>query len=63
MVHVTCSRSLPSVALTASLRAAAHHWDMPALDKVGGSVTPGGVKPNLPANPSRMLGKKLASRG
>ena len=45
MVCTTCSRlmSLTSIALTASLRVAAHHWDMPALDEVGGSVTPGGL--------------------
>ena len=48
---------------SASLRMAAHHWDTPTLDEVGGSVTPGGVKPSLLANPSRMPGKKLASRG
>ena len=61
----TCLRlmSLPSVALTASLRVAAHRQDTLALDEVGGSVTPGGIKPSLPANPSRMPGKKLASRG
>ena len=65
MVCMTCLRSisLPSVVLTASLRVAAHHRDMPALDEVGGSVTPGGVKPSLLANPSRVPGKKLASRG
>ena len=64
-VHMTCPRltSLPSVVLTASLRVAAHHRDMLALDEVGGSVTPGGIKPSLPANPSRMPGKKLALRG
>ena len=49
--------------MTASLRVAAHHWDMPALAEVGGSATPGGIKPSLPANPSRMPGKKLASSG
>ena len=49
--------------MTASLRVAAHHQDTPALAEVGGSATPGGVKPNLPANPSRIPGKKLALRG
>ena len=65
MLRVTCSRSisLPSVLTTASLRAAAHCQDMPALAEVGGSATPGGVRPSLPAIPSRMPGKKLASRG
>ena len=65
MVHVVCSRliSPPSVLLTASLRVAAHCWDMPALTEVGGSVTPGGTKPSLPANPSRMPGKKLTLKG
>ena len=62
---MTCLKliSLPSILLTASLRVAAHCWDMPALTEVGGSVTPGGVKLSLPANPSRMPGKKLALRG
>ena len=65
MLRVTFSRliSLPSVLTKASLRAAAHHWDMPALAEVGGSATPGGIRPSLPASPSRMPGKKLASRG
>ena len=65
MLRVTCPRSisLPSVLMTASLRAAAHHQDMPALAEVGGSATPGGIKLSLPANPSRMPGKKLALRG
>ena len=36
---------------------------MPSLAKVGGSTTPGGVKPSLPDNPSRIPGKKIASRG
>ena len=49
--------------MTASLRAAAHCRDAPDLAEVGGSVTPGGAKPSLPATPSRMPGKKLASRG
>ena len=49
--------------MTASLRVAAHHQDMPALAEVGGSATPGGIKLTLPANPSRMSGNKLASRG
>ena len=49
--------------MTASLRVAAHHRDMPALAEVGGSATPGSVRLSLPASPSRMLGKKLASRG
>ena len=47
----------------ASLRAAAHRQDTPALAEVGGSATPGRVRPSLPASPSRMPGKKLASRG
>ena len=34
-----------------------------ALGEVGGSVTPGGIKLSLLANPSRMPGKKVASRG
>ena len=65
MVCMICLRSisLPSISLTASLRVAAHHWDMPALTEVGASVTAGGIKPSLPANPSRIPGKKLASRG
>ena len=42
---------------------AAHHWDMPTLAEVGGSTTPGGVKLSLPVNPSRIPGKKIASRG
>ena len=49
--------------MTASLRVVAHCWDTPALAEVGGSGTPGGLKPSLPATPSRMPGKKLASRG
>ena len=49
--------------MTASLRAAAHHRHMPTLAEVGGSTTPGGTKPSLPAKPSRILGKKIASRG
>ena len=62
---VTCPRSisLPSFLMTASLRVAAHCWDTPALTEVGGSTTPGGVKPSLPVNPSKMPGKKIASRG
>ena len=62
---VTCSGSisLPSFLMTASLRAAAHRWDMPALAEVGGSTTPGGIKPSLPVNQSRIPGKKIASRG
>ena len=65
MLQVTCSRSisLPSVFTTASLRVAAHCWDMPTLAEVGGSASPGGVRPSLPARPSRMPGKKLAARG
>ena len=43
--------------------AAAHHRDMPALAEVGGSTTPGGIKPSLPVNPSSIPGKKIASRG
>ena len=34
--------------MTASLRAAAHCQDAPALAEVGGSGTPGGAKPSLP---------------
>ena len=49
--------------MAASLRAAAHCQDTPALAEVGGSVTPGGAKLSLPATPSRMPGKKLALRG
>ena len=62
---MTCSGliSLPSFLMTASLRAAAHRQDMPTLAEVGGSTTPGGVKLSLPVNPSRIPGKKIASRG
>ena len=49
--------------MTASLRVAAHCRDTPTLAKVGGSTTPGGIKPSLPDNPSRIPGKKIASRG
>ena len=49
--------------MTASLRVAAHRQDMPTLAEVGGSTTPGGIKLSLPVNPSRMPGKKIASRG
>ena len=35
----------------------------PPWMEVGGLITPGGTKPSLPTNPSRMPGKKLASRG
>ena len=49
--------------MTASLRAAAHHRDMAALAEVGGSTTPGGIKLSLPDNPSRIPGKKIATRG
>ena len=49
--------------MTASLRVATHRQDMPALAEVGGLATPGGIRPSLPASPSRMPGKKLASRG
>ena len=49
--------------MTASLRVAAHHRDMPVLAEVGGLATPGGIRPSLRASPSRMPGKKLASRG
>ena len=49
--------------MTASLRVAAHHRDTPTLAEVGGSTTPGGIKPSLPVNLSRMPGKKIASRG
>ena len=49
--------------MTASLRVAAHRWDMLTLAEVGGSTTPGGVKPSLPVNPSSIPGKKIASRG
>ena len=49
--------------MTASLRVAAHRQDMPALAEVGGSASPGGIRPSLPASPSRMPGKKLALRG
>ena len=49
--------------MAASLRVATHRQDTPTLMEVGGSTTPGGIKPSLPVNPSRMPGKKLASRG
>ena len=54
---------LPSLLMTASLRVAAHRQDTPALAEVGGSTTPGGIKLSLPAKPSRIPGKKIASRG
>ena len=65
--HGTCD--LPEVdisssfLLIASLRMAAQWQAMPSLTEIGGSVMPGGAKPSLPTNPSRMPGKKLASRG
>ena len=64
-VLLTCPRliSLPSILLIASLRVAAQWQAMPSLTEVGGSVMPGGAKSSLPTNPSRMPGKKLASRG
>ena len=49
--------------MTASLRAAAHHREMPSLAEVGGSTTPGGIKPSLPDNPSRIPGRRTASIG
>ena len=55
--------SLPSVFRTASLRVAAHCHDTPTLAEAGGSITPGGTNPSLPATPSRMPEKMLASRG
>ena len=36
---------------------------MPSLAEVGGLTTPGGVKPSLPDNPSRIPGKRTASTG
>ena len=58
--EVNISSLCPSDSLP---RAAAQWWATPSLTEVGGSVTPGGTKPSLPTNPSRMPGKKLPSRG
>ena len=55
--------SLPSVIMTASLWAAAHHREMPSLAEVGRSTTPGDVKLSLPDNPSRIPGRRTASIG
>ena len=64
-VFMTCPRSmsLPSVLWRDSLRAFAQWWATPSQTEVGGLSMPGGTKPSLPANPSRIPGKKLASRG
>ena len=40
----------------------AYRRDTPTLAEVGGSTTPGGIKLSLQNNPSRIPGKKIASR-
>ena len=64
-MFVTCLRlmSLPSVLQIDSQRVDAQWQATPSWTEVGGLNMLGGTKLSLPANPSRIPGKKLASRG